>query len=643
MDKRSILGFLLIMAVVFYWQFTRETAKLAERQKVASADSLKQVEAQAEIAIGEDPTKSNYDSSSENIEQAASSDPYQEGLPSDEQQKLLDPKEHGAFSNAYSPKGFNEAIVIENEKMKVGISPLGGGIQFVELKEYKTYDSLPIVLFDANDKFDLSFLKNTGNRNRTSFSKFAFTPSKQGFSIEGENRDDLTMTLNGEGNQKFEINYSLKGNTYDLIANIESIDLESTISSAQPIFFNWEVDGKGKEKSLSTEKQYTSLNFKYKNEEPDDLTRDDEEQIERKLQWASFKQYFFSALVYSEKGFKSDYGRLETQNIEDESLGQTLKFNAVNLALPIERSGNGETSLEFYFGPNHFQILEQYERQYEEVIDLGWGIFGWMNEKVVIPIFNWLNKSIASYGLIILILTLIIKLALSPLTYKNYLSSAKQKVLKPEVEEINKKFKDGDAVKKQQAMMALYKKTGVNPMAGCIPMIIQLPILYAMFRFFPSSIELRQKSFLWADDLSSYDSIFEWTTQIPGLSAIYGNHISLFTLLMAASTLIYTRMNSSQMAMPTQPGMPNMKVIMYIFPFMMLFFFNKFASGLSYYYLLANIFSMGQMFVIKNYVIDEDKIRKQIATNKKKPTKKSKFAKRLEDMAKQRGVQMPKK
>jgi len=269
----------------------------------------------------------------------------------------------------------------------------------------------------------------------------------------------------------------------------------------------------------------------------------------------------------------------------------------------------------------------------EDIIDLGWGIFGWMNKWLVIPIFNLLEGSIASYGIIILILTIVIKLMLFPLTYKNYLSSAKMRVLKPEIEEINKKFeKESDPMKKQQAVMGLYRKSGVNPMAGCLPMLVQMPILYAMFRFFPASIELRQEPFLWADDLSSYDSILQLPFSIP----FYGDHVSLFTLLMAVSTIFYTRMNSNQMP-SSQPGMPDMRTIMYFFPIMMLFFFNSFASGLSYYYLLANLFTIVQMFVIKNFIIDEDKIHRQIKAKQKQPVKKSAFQQRMEEAAKKRG------
>src|SRR5690606_19010912 len=251
----------------------------------------------------------------------------------------------------------------------------------------------------------------------------------------------------------------------------------------------------------------------------------------------------------------------------------------------------------------------------------------------VIPIFNFLDGFNLGYGIIILLLTVIIKVVLFPLMYKNYLSSAKMRVLKPDIDAMNEKLKDADPMKKQQATLDLYRKTGVNPMAGCIPMIIQMPILYAMFRFFPSSIELRHESFLWADDLSSYDSILNLPFEIP----LYGAHVSLFTLLMAASTFFYTMMNQSNMPTTSQPGMPNMKIIMYMFPVMMLFFFNSFASGLSYYYLLANVLSIGQMVVIKEYFINEEKIRAKIDVNKekKKSAKKSRFQQKLEEISKQ--------
>ena len=266
--------------------------------------------------------------------------------------------------------------------------------------------------------------------------------------------------------------------------------------------------------------------------------------------------------------------------------------------------------MRFYLGPNHYGTLRRTEvPQFDRIIDLGWGIFGWMNKWLVIPIFNWLSGWGWGYGVIILVLTVVIKLMLMPLTWKNFVSSAKMRVLKPEMEAITAKFKDGDALKKQQASMDLYRKAGVNPASGCLPMLVQMPVLFAMFRFFPSSIELRQQGFLWADDLSTYDSVASLPFTIPG----YGDHVSLFTILMAASTIFYTWINSQNM--PTQQGMPGMKTMMYIFPFMMLFFMNSLPAGLSYYYLLANMISILQMTLLKKLFVDEDKIREQLLLN----------------------------
>ena len=270
----------------------------------------------------------------------------------------------------------------------------------------------------------------------------------------------------------------------------------------------------------------------------------------------------------------------------------------------------------------------------EDIVNLGWGIFGWVNKFMIGPIFNFIKTWGVGFGLAILLLTLIVKIIIMPLTYKNYVSSAKMKVLKPEITKLNSKFEGktdkNTAMKKQQETMALYRQTGVNPMAGCIPVVIQMPILFAVFRYFPASLDLRHQGFLWAEDLSSFDSILELGFEIP----FYGDHISLFTLLMAASTLFYTMMNSNQMT-PSGPGMPNMKVIMYMFPIMMLFFFNTYSSGLSYYYLCGNVMNMGIMWGIKKYMVDEEKIRAQIEQNKKKPKKKSRFQQRMEDIAKQ--------
>ena len=343
------------------------------------------------------------------------------------------------------------------------------------------------------------------------------------------------------------------------------------------------------------------------------------------LEWVAMKQNFFSAVVSSPQGFASGAALAQTPLGEDSTA--TLHFIA---QLPlVPEPGKSAYGLSFYFGPNDLPHLEATGlSEVERIIDYGWWIFGWVNREWILPVYSWLSGHIASAGLVILLLTLLIKLALSPVTWKNFVSSAKMRVLRPEMEAINEAHKD-DALARQQATMALYRETGVNPLAGCIPALLQMPILYAMFRFFPANIELRGKSFLWADDLGAYDSIVSLPFEIP----FYGAHISGFTVLMAVSTWGYMKLTmASQPAMPQQPGMPNMQIIQQIFPVMMLFFFNRYASGLSLYYLIANVISIGQMYAIKAWFIDEDKIRNRIDENKAKPKKKSAFAERLEQM-----------
>ena len=323
-------------------------------------------------------------------------------------------------------------------------------------------------------------------------------------------------------------------------------------------------------------------------------------------------------VLKSEKNENSDY----------------IKDLSAKFELPFSHSRNETINFQFFFGPNHYKTLLSYGKGFEELVPLGWGIFGWVNKYVIIEIFDFLSNYIKSYGIIILLLTLIIKLALSPFTYKAYLSQAKMKVLKPEIDKLSEKHKSKDPMKVQQETMGLYRKAGVNPMGGCLPMLFQFPILIAMFRFFPASIELRQESFLWADDLSSYDSIYNLGFEIP----FYGDHVSLFTLLMTISTLLYTRMNS-QMA---TGQMAQMKWMMYLMPVMFLGFFNNYAAGLSYYYFLANMFTFSQMYFMKK-LVNEDAILAQLEANKKKPKKKSKFQKKLEDMQRKQEEQMRKR
>jgi YidC/Oxa1 family membrane protein insertase len=464
-------------------------------------------------------------------------------------------------------------------------------------------------------------------------SNFFFSTSEDSKTISGGDSDQITFTLEMEGGRRIENIYTISGNAYDIGMETRFYDVGGIVTSPKLV---WEMTARHNEKGIEIERNNSTIFYKAEDAGRDYLseTGDDDDIIDdEKLQWVAFKQHFFSAILIANGTFNQGVS-LESKPFEEEITDFTQFYKA---EFPIDPSASSTVfSAQLYMGPNDYKVLKEYGMELDKVINLGWGIFGWVNKYVVIIIFDWLETTGLSYGINILILTIIIKLVLSPLTFKNYLSSAKMRVIKPEVDEITEKFKDADPMKKQQATMELYRKTGVNPFSGCIPMVIQMPILYAMFRFFPSSIQLRHEGFLWADDLSAYDSIYTLPVTIP----FYGDHVSLFTILMAVSMFFYTMYNTSQMPQQTQPGMPNMKVIMYIFPFMMLFFFNSFASGLSYYYFLANMFSIGQMLVIKNVFIDEDKIHAKIEENKKKKANKgkSKFQKKLEDMAKKRGI-----
>jgi YidC/Oxa1 family membrane protein insertase len=418
---------------------------------------------------------------------------------------------------------------------------------------------------------------------------------------------------------------------------LNTVGLQDVIA-ANSTFLNldWRIDMPRQEKSRKNEQNVSTVYYKYLGDDVGKLreTRDGSQSLTTSVKWISFKQQFFSSVLVAGNSFSS--AQVSTTSF-DESYDDLLKRMTASIDIPYNSRENNQIPMSFFFGPNHFQTLKQYGLELESQIPLGWTIMGWINRFVVIPVFNYLDSFNLNYGIIILLLTLMLKLALFPIAYKTYLSSARMRVLKPDIDALSEKFpKKEDAMKKQQAVMALYKKAGVNPMAGCVPMLLQLPILLALFRFFPASIELRQEGFLWADDLSSYDSILDLPFTIP----FYGDHVSLFTLLMTVSTIIYTRMNSQMMSTGTQ--MPGMKTMLYIMPIMLLGIFNNFASGLSYYYFLANVITFGQMYAFR-FMIDEDKIHKKIEENKKKPVKKSGWQKRLEDMAKQQQVQQKKR
>ena len=450
----------------------------------------------------------------------------------------------------------------------------------------------------------------------------------QRFDVVSESPEKVVLANRGDG--------PLRSLTYTIDGYLVDVDAEFADARGE-VGFQWQADGAHNEKGIDVERQKSSIYFREQGHGRDYLSEgtDDDADIEDPVEWVAFKQNYFSAIVGSDAGFTS--GRLRSlPPVDPTDTSMTMRYG-MDVTLPTQDiDGREVAEVRFYFGPNDASILKTTGwGEIGRVIDFGWWIFGWINRNVIFPIYAFLASYIGSAGLIVLVLTLLIKSVLFPITWKNYVSSAKMRVLKPDMEAINAKYPDqDDAMERQQATMKLYRDSGVNPLAGCIPQLIQMPLLYAMFRFFPANIELRGKSFLWADDLGAFDSILDLPFEIP----FYGAHVSGFTVLMAGSMFVYMGQTMGQQAAPSQPGMPDMRIMARIMPLFMLFFFNKFASGLSLYYFIANLITIGQVTTVKKFFIDEDKIREKIKAKQAEPKeekKKSGFAERLEAMQKE--------
>ena len=497
--------------------------------------------------------------------------------------------------------------VLENKNLRLTWTTAGAQMVRAELKEYKNWQKKPLLLLDNNHLLALT------DGDKTNTAQWAFAV---------ESQTDSSLVLAGAQNGKsLRLTYILPQDGYALKWRAEGTGWQGGTTQ-----WTWEQFSLRHEKSLKTEAQATTA-YGWDAAEADDVSLsdggDDEEDFES-LAWVGYKQQFFSNLL-TRDGNWSKARVVSTTPAESDTL-HTRNF-ASNLQESTS-SGNLSSGGAWYLGPNKYHELVGYDRHFDVVIPFGWGIFGWISRYVVVPIFDFLDSYGLNYGLIILLMSLIIKLALSPLTFSSYKSMAKMRVLKPEIDEINEQHKDGDAMKKQQALMALYNKAGVNPLGGCIPQLLQFPILIAMFRFFPASIELRQESFLWADDLSSYDSIFTLPFTIP----FYGDHVSLFTILMAISTYLYTKMNNSMTPNSGNDMMrQQMMIIQYVMPFMLLFFFNSYSAGLSYYYFVANMVTFGQQYSMR-FFVNEGAIRAKIEDNKTKGGKKGGFQSKLQTL-----------
>lgn len=536
---------------------------------------------------------------------------------------------YGVFSSSAS--GENSFINLENDKVKIKLSTLGGRVYSAEIKNYQTFDSLPLILFDGDStEFGLRFFTIDNKPIETKMFYFKPVKEKTGFDASGSKQSVPLRLEVGEG-RYIEFLYTLEPGSFMVDLDITLHGMDKIIAgNLNSLDLNWEIFMPQQEKGRKNENDYSSLKYKFFEGEVEGFrmrsTKDvEEEDIPTKIKWVAFKDQFFSSVIIADNFFTNGC-------VRSEQLASTKYFRNMRteLGIPYEGKSEEKINLSFYFGPNHFQTLKKYGMELNELVFLGKNIIRIINQYVIIPIFNWLNNFIGNYGIIILILTIIIKMGLFPFTYKSYMSQAKMRVLKPQVNEINAKFpKKEDAMKKQQATMALYKRAGASPMGGCLPMLLQMPVLFAMFRFFPSSIELRQEGFLWAHDLSTYDSILQLPFEIP----MYGDHVSLFTLLMTASTILTMKINTPDTGSSQMPGMKGM---MYIMPVMFMFILNNFSAGLTYYYFLANIITFGQNLITKRF-IDEEAILKKLAENKKKPVQKSKWQKRLEEASKARG------
>ena len=637
MNKNTIIGVVLIFALMigYTWWSAPSEEELAARQhtrdSIIAAQALEQqrLATQAPIPVQADTLP------------ADSLTPAATSVPPDAVQAV---NRYGVFAG--SANGTGQDFILETDLLKLTISNKGGRISQVELKDYKTFNGKPLLLFVPDSSmFDVGFYADNRIINTSQFyfkpewSDVRFT-GKDNLLISGNDSLQFAMRLYAgasdsitQTDKYIEFVYGVRNDRYMVDFDVNFVNMGEVLPvNTKDLNINWNARLLRQEKSLSTEKMNTTIHYRHSDGEVDYLSerKDDSKRVQTRVKWISFKQQFFASTLIADEYFNNT--EMEKTG-EPEKEPRYLEMMNASLSLPFNPGMDKQIGMQFYFGPLKYNILRKYKLDLERQIPLGWSFFlmQWINRFAVLPVFNFLEGFNLNYGIIILILTVLLKIVLFPIAYKTYMSSAKMRVLKPEIDEINSKYpKKEDAMKKQQAVMTLYKKAGANPMSGCIPMLLQFPILLAMFRFFPASIELRQESFLWATDLSSYDSVLDLPFNIP----FYGDHVSLFTLLMTISTIIYTKINNEMMSTGNQ--MPGMKMMMYLMPIMFLGFFNSYSSGLSYYYLLANLMTFAQMFLIRSFV-NEDKLHAQIQENKKKPVKKSNFQKRLEEMAKNQG------
>lgn len=641
MDKKTIIGLVLIFAVMTAWMYMvqpSEEERAEIKRKQDSVLAVQKKESKEALKATANPITKEQE-----LKQTIEAAKGEDSLAANAQKELE--YYFGAFSQAaLNPE---KHLFVENDLFRIEFNTLGGKIEQVYLSEYKTYYQDSVRFFTkGGNNYGLN-LSLGSKLLQTREINFELLVNNQIYDkstpIKVNTNDSVVVSMRIYANQLdsvskdasfLEYRYTIKGNDYRVGFDIISHNLNEVINDDSNLEFVWESKLRMKEKDGSVENKSTSLYYLLKDEVEylkENGVDDKKEENGVPIKWISYKQQFFSTALIATtgEGFISSTMQTQTEKGEKDNYLRTMSSN---ISIPYNKEKNHyEYDMEFFFGPNKYAIISDYNMQMEEIIPLGWGFFllQWINRFVIIPVFDFLQSFGWSMGLIILILTILVKIVLFPLAYKQFASTAKMKVIAPEVQKINEKYpKQEQAMQKQQAVMNLYKRAGIKPMAGCLPMLIQFPILVAMFRFFPASIELRQQSFLWADDLSTYDSILNLPFNIP----FYGNHISLFCLLMTVAQLVYTHISMKQQAQ-TQT-MPGMKFMMYFMPIMMLFIFNSFSAALNYYYFISLCFTFLQMFIIRK-TIDEKKVLQRLEANAKKPLKKSKWQQRIEALEKQ--------
>ena len=572
-DPLQFIGFLLISGILMFWFYDNQSNLIESQEAIVDDTNVQAVEQPS------NNIDSNYNDYQENDE-------------------------------------FNEEIIVlENSNILLEISTKGADIKKLLLKNYSNYNDDPLFLID-NNKSKFSYNIPVGRNSTINSQDLNYTAE-----IVDEN-SSVKLKAQIDPRRELEISFVLKESSDIVDFKLNIID--NTDSNYENVELIWGRDSFRNSKSIDYENRYTALSYGFENNKDSYLSvaGSTNKEIDN-VNWISFREHFFSSIL-----ILSDESNQVEISSEDLSSNETLdkKFTKRFLAnIPLKLDSYNQISFSMYFGPTDYETLKDYNLNLENSVPIGWGIFGWLNRFIFFPLFSFLTNYF-SYGISIILMTIIVKVAISPLTYKSYLSQIKMKILKPELEVINEKYKD-DPMKKQQETMNLYTKSGANPMSGCLPAFLQMPIFFALFTFFPVAFSLRQKSFLWADDLSSYDSILDLGFYIP----LYGDHISLFPILASVAIFFYTKMTTGQQMMsPSQTGGVNMKVIMYMMPIMMLFFFNNYASGLSLYYFISNVLTIILMLVIKNFIIDDQKVLSEIEENKKKPLKVGGFRARLQ-------------